>query len=96
MPRQRPIALFSHLTYGTLCRPEVSNTSLPTPLFYLTHLIPREAEDFPRGDKHFKHVPPPTYLIYLSLKDALLTCRGMEQVTLLIQNRPIYSVLSRD
>ena len=28
--------------------------------------IPREAEDFPRGDKHFKHVPPPTYLIYLS------------------------------
>ena len=31
--------------------------------------IPREAEDFPRGDKHFKHVPPPTYLIYLSPKD---------------------------
>ena len=28
--------------------------------------IPREAEDFPRGDKHFKHVPPPTYLIYFS------------------------------
>ena len=32
-------------------------------------LIPRGAEDFPRGDKHFKHVPPPTYLIYLSPKD---------------------------
>ena len=32
-------------------------------------LIPREAEDFPRGDKHFKHVPPPTYLICLSPKD---------------------------
>ena len=31
-------------------------------------LIPREAEDFPRGDKHFKHVPPPTYLICLSPK----------------------------
>ena len=31
--------------------------------------IPKEAEDFPRGDKHFKHVPPPTYLIYLSPKD---------------------------
>ena len=29
-------------------------------------LIPREAEDFPRGDKHFKHVPPPTNLIYIS------------------------------
>ena len=31
-------------------------------------LIPREAEDFPRDGKHFKHVPPPTYLIYLSPK----------------------------
>ena len=29
-------------------------------------LIPREAEDFPRGDRHFKHVPPFTYLICLS------------------------------
>ena len=37
--------------------------------FYLTLLIPGEAEDFPRGDRYFKHVPPPTYLIYLSLKD---------------------------
>ena len=32
-------------------------------------LIPREAEDFPRGDKHFKHVPPPIYLICLSPKE---------------------------
>ena len=31
--------------------------------------IPREGEDFPRGDKHFKHVPRPTYLICLSPKD---------------------------
>ena len=31
--------------------------------------IPREVEDFFRGDKHFKHIPPPTYLIYLSPKD---------------------------
>ena len=29
---------------------------------------PREAEDFPRGDKYFKHVPPLTYLIYFSSK----------------------------
>ena len=29
-------------------------------------LVPREVEEFPRGDKHFKHVPSPTYLIYLS------------------------------
>ena len=32
-------------------------------------LLPREAEDFPRDDRHFKHVPPPTYLIYLSHKE---------------------------
>ena len=32
-------------------------------------LLPREAEDFPRGDRHFKHVPPHTYLIYLSPKE---------------------------
>ena len=25
-------------------------------------LIPREAEDFPRGNNHSKHVPLPTYL----------------------------------
>ena len=37
------------------------NATHPTPL-------PREADDFPRGDKHFKHVPLPTYLIYLSPK----------------------------
>ena len=34
----------------------------------VTDQIPREAEDLPRGDKHFNHVPPPTYLIYLSPK----------------------------
>ena len=32
-------------------------------------LLPREAKDFPRGDRHFKHVPLLTYLIYLSPKD---------------------------
>ena len=32
-------------------------------------LLPREAEDFPRGDKHFKHMPPLTYLICLSPKE---------------------------
>ena len=30
---------------------------------------PREAEDFPRSDRQFKHVPPLTYLIYLSPKE---------------------------
>ena len=31
-------------------------------------LLPREAEDFSRGDRHLKHVPPRTYLLYLSAK----------------------------
>ena len=35
----------------------------------LPTLISREAEDFPRGDRHFNHVPPFTYLIYLSPKE---------------------------
>ena len=26
-------------------------------------LIPREAEDFSRGDRYFKHTPPPKYII---------------------------------
>ena len=30
--------------------------------------LPKEVEDFPRGDKYFKHMPPPTYLIYFSPK----------------------------
>ena len=32
-------------------------------------LLPREVENFPRGYRHFKHVPPLTYLIYLSPKE---------------------------
>ena len=31
-------------------------------------LLSREVEEFPRGYKHFKHVSPPRYLIYLSHK----------------------------
>ena len=33
-----------------------------------TKPMPREAEDFPRDDKYFKHVPLLTYLIYFSSK----------------------------
>ena len=33
-----------------------------------TQPLPKEAEDFPKGDKHFKHVPLLTYLIYFSPK----------------------------
>ena len=32
-------------------------------------LLPREEEDFPRGDRHFKQVLPLAYLIYLSPKE---------------------------
>ena len=32
-------------------------------------LLTREAEGLPRRDRHFKHVPPPTYLIYLLPKE---------------------------
>ena len=32
-------------------------------------LLPREAEDFRRGDRHFKHVPLPRHLICLSPKE---------------------------
>ena len=31
-------------------------------------LLSREVQEFPRDDSHFKHVPPPRYLIYLSHK----------------------------
>ena len=41
------------MTYRTPCH---GHQVLPT------QPLPREVEDFPRGDKHFKHVPPPTYL----------------------------------
>ena len=69
------------VTYGTPCH-AICHQVLPTHLGDLPGIltgplprqrslayIPREAEDFPRGDKHFKYVPPPTYLIYLSPKD---------------------------
>ena len=50
------------VTYGTLCHVIVHQVLSTQPL-------PREAKDFPRGDRHFKHVPPLTYLICLSPKE---------------------------
>ena len=49
------------LTYRALCH-AIGHQVFPT------QPLPREVEDFPRGDKYFKHVPPPTYLIYFSPK----------------------------
>ena len=50
------------VTYGTLCH-AIGHQVLHT------QPLPREVEDFPRGDRYFKHVPLLTYLIYLSPKD---------------------------
>ena len=50
------------VTYRTPCH-AIGHLVLPT------QPIPREAEDFPRGDKYFKHVPALTYLIYFSPKE---------------------------
>ena len=49
------------MTYRMLCH-AIGHQVLPT------QPLPREVEDFPRVDRYFKHVPPPTYLIYLSPK----------------------------
>ena len=53
------------VTYRTSCH-AIGCQVLPT------QPLPREAEDFPRGERYFKHVPPLTYLIYLSPKELYL------------------------
>ena len=50
------------VTYRTLCL-AIGHQVLPT------QPLRKEAEDFPRGYRHFKHVPPLIYLIYLSPKE---------------------------
>ena len=60
------------LTYPSLCSTCVTYR---TPCHAIGHQVlpaqpmPREAEDFSRGGKHFKHVPPLTYLICFSPKE---------------------------
>ena len=49
------------VTYGTPCR-DIGHKVLPT------QPLPREAEEFPRGDKYLKHVPLSIYLAYFPLK----------------------------
>ena len=57
------------VTYPSLCS---TCMTYRTPYHFIGHQVlliqplPREADNFPRGDKHCKHVPPLTYLIYLS------------------------------
>ena len=56
-------------TLFTVSATDLKERFLLSGIFYLTLLIPKEAEDFPRGDRHFKHVPLPTYFICLSPKE---------------------------
>ena len=58
------IAGFLHLFYSFSPAQRRVIRDLPHHPFF-----PRKTEDFPRGDKHLKHIPLPTYLIYLSPKD---------------------------
>ena len=53
------------VTYRTPCHAS-GHQSLPI------QPIPSEVEDFRRSDKHFKHVPLLTYLIYFSLKEVYI------------------------
>ena len=56
-----PSLCSTYVTYRTPCH-AIGHRVLPT------QPLPREVEEFPRGDKYFKHVPSPTYLIYFSPK----------------------------
>ena len=59
-----PISSFkSFVTYGTDTIPDHWSQ-----LSFTTQPLPTEAEDFPRGDKHPKHVPLPTYVACFSPK----------------------------
>ena len=59
------------VTYPSLC---ITCVTYKTPCHVNGHQVlpiqplPREVEGFPRGDKHFKHVPLLTYLICISRK----------------------------
>ena len=64
-----PCHASGHLVIFTVSATDLRECFLLSDVFYLTLLIPREAEDFPRVDRHFKHVPLPTYLICLSPKE---------------------------
>ena len=57
-----PSLCSTYVTSGTLCH-AIGHQVLPNPA------LTREEDDFPRGDRHFQHVPPLTYLIYLSPKE---------------------------
>ena len=61
----------SLVTYPSLCSTCVTYRTPCHAIGYQvlpTQPLPRAAEDIPRGDKYFKHVPPLTYLIYFSPK----------------------------
>ena len=60
------------VTYPSLCNPCDLRDTMPrhwSPGGSHPNPLPREAEDFPRGDIHFKHVPP------LNIPNLLITKR---------------------
>ena len=61
------------VTYPSLCSPTygILFHAIGRQVFP-TQPLPREAEDFPRGVRYFKHVPPLTYLICLSRKESYM------------------------
>ena len=73
---------FSHPTFFTVSATDLRELFLLSGVFYLKLLIPRKAEGFSRGDRYFKHVPPPTYLICLSPKE-LYTAGSIKALWLL-------------
>ena len=60
-----PSLCSAYVTYRTSCH-AIGHEEL------LTQPLPREAEDFPRSDKYFKHVPLLTYLTCFSLKSTYI------------------------
>ena len=57
-----PSLCSTYVAYRTLCH-TIGHYVLPTVT------LPREADDFSRGDSYFKYVSPLIYLIYLSPKE---------------------------
>ena len=61
--QSRAICDFIPPPFFTVSATDLRERFLLSGIFYLTFLIPREAEDCPRGDNHSKHMPLPTYLV---------------------------------
>ena len=54
--------------------------------------LPREADDFPRYDRHFNHVPLLTHLICLSSKELYMTGLFMRYAYLAMKYNGSYEI----